>query len=161
MTAASASAERCREIADAKPEKYRVSGSAARLTRRLLRARPDRYVRRVTPDELKALRKDLACTAKELAAAIGLEQSTVMAWEKGELFPTKPYIDKMNALRAKGPGAIPKKSKGGDPMQQLRDPLVWELLRKIAAHKKLRDEVAKLAAGYPDPADAAEKPDRP
>jgi hypothetical protein len=29
---------------------------------------------------------------------------------------------------------------------------VWELLRKIAAHKKLRDEVAKLAEPYPDPA---------
>ncbi len=26
------------------------------------------------------------------------------------------------------------------------------LLRKIAVHKKLRDEVAKLAAKYPDPA---------
>ena len=152
-TAAGARRERRRAIEDGKYEKYRVSGDAARRTRSLLPARPPRYVRRVTPDELKALRKELACTAKELAAAIGLEQSTVMAWEKGDLFPTKPYIDKMNALRAKGPGAIPKKSKGGDPMQQLKDPLVWELLRKIAAHKKLRDEVAKMAAGYPDPAD--------
>ncbi len=115
--------------------------------------RPSHYGRRVTPDELKALRKDLSCTAKELAAALGLEQATVLAWEKGDLFPTKPYIDKMNALRARGPGSIPKKSKGGDPIQQLRDPMVWELLRKIAAHKKLRDEVAKLAAGYPDPAE--------
>jgi transcriptional regulator with XRE-family HTH domain len=114
------------------------------------------YRRAVTPDELKALRKELACTAKELAAAIGLEQSTVLAWEKGDLFPTNQYIDKMNALRAKGPGAIPKKSKGGDPIKQLTDPVVWELLRKIAAHKKLRDEVAKLAAGYPDPAEDRE-----
>jgi len=30
------------------------------------------------------------------------------------------------------------------------DPQVWELLRKIAAHKKLRDDVAKLAEKYPD-----------
>ena len=107
----------------------------------------------MTPDELKALRKDLACTAKELAGALGLEQSTVLGWEKGELFPTKPFIDKMEALRAKGPGAIPRKAKGGDPMKQLGDPLFWELVRKIATHKKLRDEVAKLAAGYADPAD--------
>jgi transcriptional regulator with XRE-family HTH domain len=107
----------------------------------------------VTPDDLKALRKELSCTAKELATVLGLEQATVLAWEKGELFPTKPFIDKMEALRAKGPGAIPKKAKGGSPMKQLGDPLVWELLRKIAAHKKLRDEVAKLAAGYPDPAE--------
>jgi transcriptional regulator with XRE-family HTH domain len=105
----------------------------------------------VTPDELKALRKDLACTAKELAVALQLEQSTVLAWEKGELFPTKPFIDKMEALRAKGPGAIPRKSKGADPMQSLRDPNVWELFRKILAHKKLRDEVTKLAAAYKDP----------
>jgi transcriptional regulator with XRE-family HTH domain len=107
----------------------------------------------VSPDDLKALRKELACTAKELASVLGLEQATVLAWEKGDLFPTKPYIDKMEALRAKGPGAVPKKAKGGDPIKQLGDPLVWELVRKIAAHKKLRDEVAKLAAGYPDPAE--------
>ena len=107
----------------------------------------------MTPDDLKALRKDLACTAKELAAALGLEQSTVLAWERGELFPTKPFIDKMEALRAKGPGAIPRKAKGGDPIKQLGDPLFWELVRKIAMHKKLRDEVAKLAAGYADPID--------
>lgn len=106
----------------------------------------------MSPEELKALRKELSCTAKELAGALGLEQATILAWEKGDLFPTKQYIDKMNALRAKGPGAIPKKSKGADPIKQLTDPHVWELLRKIAAHKKLRDEVTKLAAGYPDPA---------
>ena len=61
----------------------------------------------MTPDEIKALRKDLACTAKELAQAMGIEQSTVLAWEKGELFPTKQYVDKMNALRARGPAAAP------------------------------------------------------
>jgi transcriptional regulator with XRE-family HTH domain len=107
----------------------------------------------VTPDELKALRKDLSCTAKELAAALDLEQATVLAWERGELFPTKKYIDAMNALRARGPAAIPRKSKGDDPVKALADPLTWELLRKIAAHKKLRDEVQKLAAKYKDPAE--------
>lgn len=107
----------------------------------------------MTSEELKALRKELACTAKELAGALGLEQATVLGWEKGELFPTKQFIDKMEALRAKGPGAIPRKAKGGDPIKQLGDPLFWELVRKIAMHKKLRDEVAKLAAGYADPID--------
>jgi transcriptional regulator with XRE-family HTH domain len=106
----------------------------------------------VTPDAIKALRKELGCTAKELAGALDVDQATVLAWEKAELFPTKAYVDGMNALRAKGPGAVPKKSKGGDPIKSLGDPLVWELLRKIAAHKRLRDEVAKLAAKYPDPA---------
>jgi transcriptional regulator with XRE-family HTH domain len=107
----------------------------------------------MSPDDLKALRKELSCTAKELAAALGLEQSTVLAWEKGDLFPTKQYIDKMEAFRAKGPGSIPKKAKGSDPMKQLGDPAVWELVRKLLVHKKLRDDVVKLAAGYPDPGD--------
>lgn len=106
----------------------------------------------VTPDEIKALRKELACTAKELAGALGVDQATVLAWEKSELFPTKAYVHAMDALRAKGPGSIPKKAKGADPVKALADPQVWELLRKLAAHKKLRDEVAKLAEKYPDPA---------
>ncbi len=107
----------------------------------------------MTPDDIKALRKELACTAKELAQAIGIEQSTVLAWEKGDLFPTKPYIDKMEALRARGPAAIPKKSRGDAPMKVLADPAVWELVRKLVAHKKLRDEVMKLASAYADPKD--------
>ena len=107
----------------------------------------------MTPDEIKSLRKELQCTAKELAAALGLEQKTVLGWEQGELFPTKQFVDKMNVLRVKGPGAIPRKAKGASPVQSLRDPVAWELFRKILAHKKLRDEVAKLAQAYPDPAD--------
>lgn len=107
----------------------------------------------MTPDEIKALRKELACTARELALALGLEQATVFAWERAELFPTRQYIERMNALRAAGPGAIPRPSKGPGSMKALADPRVWELVRKIAAHKKLREEVARLAAGYPDPAD--------
>ena len=107
----------------------------------------------MTPNEIKELRKALQCTAKELAAALGLEQKVVLSWEQGELFPTKQYVDRMNQLREKGPSAIPRKSKGENPLLALRDPAVWELLRKIAAHKKLRDEVAKLAANYTDPAD--------
>jgi transcriptional regulator with XRE-family HTH domain len=106
----------------------------------------------VTPDDIKALRKELSCTAKELAQALGIEQATVLAWEKGDLFPTKPIIDKMHALRAKGPAAIPKKAKGADPMKVLADPALWELMRKLVVHKKLRDEVTKLASAYPDPA---------
>lgn len=104
----------------------------------------------MSPDELKALRKDLSCTAKELALALDLEQATVMAWEKGELFPTKAYIDRMEALR-RNPGAIPRKAKGPDPMKVLVDPSFWELIRKLTAHKKLRDEVTKLAQAYTDP----------
>ena len=109
----------------------------------------------MSPDDIKALRKELACTAKELAAVLGVDQATVLAWEKAELFPTRSFVDRMEALRAKGASAFPRKAKaGGDPVQALSDPKVWELLRKIAAHKKLRDDVAKLAESYPDPAKA-------
>lgn len=107
----------------------------------------------MTGDDIKALRKELACTAKELAAALGVDQATVLAWERAERFPTKSYVDSMAALLAKGSGAVPRKAKAGlDPVKSLADPLVWELLRKIAAHKKFRDEVAKLAEKYSDPA---------
>ncbi len=108
----------------------------------------------MSPDDIKTLRKELACTAKELAGVLGVEQATVFGWEKGELFPTKAYVARMSELRAKGAGAFPRKARGpsGDPVQALADPKVWELLRKIAAHKKLRDDVAKLAEPYPDPA---------
>jgi transcriptional regulator with XRE-family HTH domain len=107
----------------------------------------------VTPEALKAARKDLACTAKELAQVLGLEQSVVLAWEKGELFPTKQYIDKIEALRKQGPAAIPKKAKiASDPMKVLTDPRILELLRKVISHKKLRDDVLKMAEGYDDPA---------
>jgi transcriptional regulator with XRE-family HTH domain len=109
----------------------------------------------VSPDEIKALRKELVCTAKELAQALGIEQMTVLAWEKGDLFPTKAFVDKMALLRSRGPAAIPKKAKGAEPMKVLADPALWELLRKVVAHKKLRDEVVKLAAPYADPAQDA------
>lgn len=107
----------------------------------------------MSPDDIKALRKELSCTAKELAAALGVDQATVLAWEKAERFPTKVYVDRMSELRAKGAGSIPRKAKAGvDPVRTLADPLLWELVRKLAAHKKLRDDVAKLAEKYPDPA---------
>lgn len=109
----------------------------------------------MTPEKIKELRAELKCTARELAGALGIEQSTVLSWESGELFPTKKHCDQMEALRAKGPGAIPKKAKGAQasPMKVLADPTLWELVRKLVAHKKLRDEVSKLAAAYPDPAE--------
>jgi predicted transcriptional regulator len=109
----------------------------------------------VNGDELKESRKVLGCTAKELATTLGIEQAMIMAWEKGDLFPTKHYVDKIQGLLAKGPSAIAKKSKGvTDPWKLLADPTIWTLTRKLMAHKKFRDDVQKLAEAYPDPADA-------
>lgn len=109
----------------------------------------------MSPEDIKSLRAELECTAKELAAAMGIEQETILAWERGELFPTKRFVTKMEALRSAGKNAIPRKPRktaaAASPMAVLADPATWRLLRKLVAHAELRREVLKLAENYPDP----------
>jgi len=111
----------------------------------------------MSPEDIKTLRNELECTAKELAAALGLDQETVLAWERGDLFPTKKFVTQMEALRAKGKSAIVRKpkraGKNPPPMAVLADPEVWRLVRKLVAHADLRREAQKLAESYPDPAE--------
>ena len=109
----------------------------------------------MSPDDIKALRTALGCSTRELGDAIGVEQKTIIDWEAGNLFPTKKYVDRMLGLKEKGPGAVPKKARGAapPPLRVLADPGLWEIVRKLVAHKKLRDDVAKLASTYADPAD--------
>jgi len=127
----------------------------------------------MTPEEIKALRKELACTARELGTALGVGQATVFAWERGELFPTKQYVDRMAALRAEGTSAIPRtpkvvarrevaraSSSGRNAMHALANPAFWQVVRKLAAHDELWKEVVPLAANYSDPADSS-PPDSP
>lgn len=104
----------------------------------------------MTPDELKKARLTLKCTAKELSIALGVEPSTVTAWERGDMFPTKQYVEKIQEFLASGPAAIPKKAKGADPLDALRDPEVWALIRKVVAYPRLRAELQKLADKYED-----------
>jgi DNA-binding XRE family transcriptional regulator len=109
----------------------------------------------VTPDEIKQLRKELACTARELATALEIDQKEVLAWEAGDLFPTKRLVMTMEGLRKKGPSAIARAPKGKAKkvgMQRLDDPKLWEVVRKLLEHPALFDQVAKLADGYADPA---------
>jgi transcriptional regulator with XRE-family HTH domain len=111
----------------------------------------------MAPDDIKKLREDLSCTARELAGALGIEQETVLAWERGDLFPTKRFVGMMEQLRRKGPGAIPRKKKrssSASPLQLLADPELWLLFRKLLVHVELRSAVLKLADNYPDPAEA-------
>ena len=110
---------------------------------------------RLSPEEIKALRTALSCSTRELGDALGVDQKTILEWEAGNLFPTKKYVDRMLALKEKGPGAVPKKARGAapPPLRVLADPALWELVRKLVAHKKLRDEVIKLASSYADPAE--------
>jgi predicted transcriptional regulator len=109
----------------------------------------------VTPDEIKQLRKELACTARELATALEIDQKEVLSWEAGELFPTKRHVTIMESLRKKGPSAIVRAPKGKAKkvgMQRLDDPKLWEVVRKLLEHPALFDQVVKLADGYADPA---------
>ncbi len=105
----------------------------------------------MTPDDIKKARAALKCTAKELAAALEIEASAVMAWERGDEFPTKKHVERIEKLVGAGPSAIPRKAKGADPMDALRDPDVWLLIRKLLAHPKLRAEASKLADKYDEP----------
>jgi transcriptional regulator with XRE-family HTH domain len=113
----------------------------------------------MSPEDLKALRQELGCTARDLAAALGVEQETVLAWERADLFPTKRLVVAMEELRRKGPSAIPRKRRkaaapSASPLHALADPDLWRLVRKLLAHPELRAAALELAEPYPDPADA-------
>lgn len=117
----------------------------------------------MSPEELKQLRKELSCTAKELALTLGIEPKELAAWEAGELFPTKRYVGELEALRKKGPTSILRAAKGkAQPktgVARLADAKLWELVRKLLEHPALFDQASKLAEAYPDPAETKPKPD--
>jgi transcriptional regulator with XRE-family HTH domain len=111
----------------------------------------------VTPEELRQLRQDLQCTARELAATIGLDPNEVVAWEQGERFPTKKVVNELNQLRQLGPSAIVrKKNKNSSRLSTppLADPRFWALIRKLLEHPELFSKAQALAEDYPDPAAA-------
>ena len=122
----------------------------------------DGIVQRVSPEDLKQLRKELSCTAKELATTLGIEPKEYAAWEAGELFPTKKYVGELEALRKKGAASIVRTPKGKAAaakvgMARLADPKLWELVRKLAEHPTLFDQVSKLAETYADPTEPRTK----
>lgn len=118
----------------------------------------------MTGDEIKALRRALDLTARKLGEALGVDQATVLAWEREELFPTKRYVEAMCALAKTGEegmregGASEKEETGEEgrrgpaPWSALADPGVWRLFRKLVAYPELRAEVEELARKYADPA---------
>lgn len=104
----------------------------------------------MTPDEIKALRRTVGVSQKELAAALHVEVGLVRDWEKSERFPTRSHCDAMASLQS-GP-----KSRGGtesdrSPIELLGDPGFFLLVRKLLAHAPLRMAVETLAAAYDDP----------
>lgn len=115
------------------------------------------YLRAVLPADIQKLRKDLACTARELATTLGVDPKEVAAWESGEQFPTKRNVESMRVLLEKGPSAITRQPRGKPAaktgMARLSDPALWRMIRKLVEHPALFDEVAKLSEKYPDPAE--------
>jgi transcriptional regulator with XRE-family HTH domain len=113
----------------------------------------------VSPEQIKQLRAELKCTARELAGTIELPVAEVQAWEAGTKFPTKQWVTRLETLRSKGPAAIarkPSKQKGAAPLELLNTPELWQILRKLLVHQKLYTEVSALAASYADPLDRSE-----
>jgi len=107
------------------------------------------------PADIKALRKELRCTPRELAEALGVTPKDVMAWEQEDAFPTKRFIDAMDALRQKGPdGIVKRRGRRADarsPMEVLADPALWSLVRKLIAYPELREKVTELADRFDEP----------
>jgi DNA-binding XRE family transcriptional regulator len=111
----------------------------------------------MSPDDVKELRRELRCTPRELAHALGLDKATIMAWEDERAFPTKRYIDAMAKLQQAGKGSVVRlRSRRGvnrSPYAALEDPVLWGLFRKLLAHDELRQQVLRLAESFEDPAD--------
>ncbi len=111
----------------------------------------------MTGKEIRALRGTLGLSAGALGSKLGVEAATVLAWEREELFPTKRPLESLLALQGEargkdeGKGEGVRRSTDEGVIQALADPAVWELLRKVLAYPELRQEVERIAAGYPDP----------
>jgi len=110
----------------------------------------------MSPEEIRTLRKELNLTQRQLAEALKLDAETVRAWEREEEFPTKALCEAMEGLRKSPPPKVPKNNP--TPLQLLGDPKFFTLLRKLFAHPKLRTEIEKIAAEYPDPLNPDEGP---
>ena len=101
------------------------------------------------------MRKELQCTARELAITIGVDAGEVMAWEKGERFPTKKLVTDLKRLRERGSGAIVRNKMRKLPThaagpERLADPTFWLLVRKLIENRELFDRAKSLAEEYPD-----------
>lgn len=105
----------------------------------------------MSPDDIKALRKALTLTQRDLAEALDVEVELVRQWEREEAFATKAHCAAMERLKANPPPK--KKGKAPSPMQLLADPGFMLLVRKLLAHPKLRADAERAAAEYPDPLD--------
>ncbi|MBN2197530.1 MAG: helix-turn-helix domain-containing protein [Polyangiaceae bacterium] len=113
------------------------------------------------PEEIRALREALHCSATQLGETLGVGAETVRAWERAELFPTKRWVAAMARLFAEGPAAVHRKRRRTcraetDPVgiAVLARPEVQEIVRKLGMYPELMDQVQELASTYEDPGEA-------
>ena len=108
-------------------------------------------------DDIKSLRRELRCTSRELAHALGVEAKLVLAWEDEQAFPTKRNIEAMKKLREMGKGSIvrmrSRRESNPSPFSVLEQPQLWCLFRKLLVHDDLRQQVLQLAENFGDPAE--------
>ena len=52
-----------------------------------------------TPEEIRALRKELALSGSEFAKLLGVGENTVRRWELGDRHPRWEMMKRMNELR--------------------------------------------------------------
>jgi transcriptional regulator with XRE-family HTH domain len=99
------------------------------------------------PEDIKKMRDELGFSLGELAEAAGVDVRTILAWEAGDLFPTKKHVSKLEAARRAGPSAE-RRSKAAPPpkgLDVLSDPRLWAIVAKLASDPKFFAEVEKLA----------------
>jgi transcriptional regulator with XRE-family HTH domain len=111
----------------------------------------------LTSQDVLALRKELKLTQKDLALRLGVDTPLVVAWERGDEFPTLDNARKLVLLREGRPLETRPRRIQNDPLKGLlNDPEYWAITRKLLAHRELYDQVRRLAKSYADPAGPAE-----
>ncbi len=107
-------------------------------------------------DDIRALRKRLRISMKQLADHLGIESSEVTAWEMGARYPTKKHVDGMKELEASPPPTPSPASSTEEPdlfAGFLSDPRLAPAVRKLLAHPDLQEEFLRLAERWEDPAE--------
>jgi len=101
-------------------------------------------------EDIRALRKRLGLSMKDLADHLGTEVGVVSAWESGTRYATKQHVDMMRALDASPPAPRPAR---GLFDGFLSDAKFAPAVRKLLAHEEMQAEFLKLAERYEDPAE--------
>src|SRR5581483_9400235 len=86
------------------------------------------------PEEIRALRTELGCSIGELATAVGVDARTLLAWEAGDLFPTKRHVVKLQAVRTAGTEGFrrPKATSSAlSGVELLSDARLWAIVRRL------------------------------